>query len=58
MQCRGFTGVYRGLSLRRFTRTAEGAFTPGNIVYVVTCLALFGTLRLVNVSVILGNMLL
>jgi cobalt/nickel transport system permease protein len=55
MKCRGFSGVYRGLSPRRFTRKADGAFTPVNIAYVVTSLALFALLRLVNVSVIVGK---
>jgi cobalt/nickel transport system permease protein len=55
MQCRGFTGVYRGLPPRRFARKADGAFTPVNIAYVVTSLAFFAILRLVNVSVILGK---
>ncbi|MDR1095076.1 MAG: energy-coupling factor transporter transmembrane protein EcfT [Spirochaetaceae bacterium] len=58
MKCRGFTGVYRGLSRRRFTRNAGGAFTFVNIAYVVTCIALFAILRLVNVSVILGKIVL
>jgi cobalt/nickel transport system permease protein len=58
MKCRGFTGVYRGLSPRRFTRKADSAFTPVNIAYIVTSLAFFAILRLVNVSVIMGKIFL
>jgi cobalt/nickel transport system permease protein len=58
MKCRGFTGVYRGLSPRRFTHKADGTFTPANIAYIVTSLVFFTILRLVNVSVIMGKIVL
>ncbi|MDR1252911.1 MAG: energy-coupling factor transporter transmembrane protein EcfT [Treponema sp.] len=58
MKCRGFAGVYRGASRKRFTRTAAGAFTPVNLAYVVLSLGVFGLLRWCNLSVLLGKLFL
>jgi cobalt/nickel transport system permease protein len=58
MKCRGFDGVYRGVSRKGFTQNAAGGFTPVNLVYVVLSLAVFGILRLCNLSVLLGKVFL
>jgi cobalt/nickel transport system permease protein len=47
MKCRGFNGVYRSIRRKRFT--------PANLVYVSLCIAVFGILRLCNVSLLLGR---
>ncbi|MDR1143696.1 MAG: energy-coupling factor transporter transmembrane protein EcfT [Spirochaetaceae bacterium] len=58
MKCRGFAGVYRGAPRKCFTQTAAGVFTPVNLAYVALSLAVFGMLRLCNVSVALGKLFL
>ncbi|MDR1636525.1 MAG: energy-coupling factor transporter transmembrane protein EcfT [Treponema sp.] len=58
MKCRGFSGVYRGVSRKRFIKNTAGMFTLVNLAYVVLNLAIFGVLRLCNVSVLLGKLFL
>jgi cobalt/nickel transport system permease protein len=58
MKCRGFSGVYRGVPRKRFTQNMAGMFTPVDLAYVVLNLAIFGILRLYNVSMLLGKLFL
>lgn len=50
MKCRGFDGVYRESSRKRFFFRTDGTFTAANLVYIALGTTVFLALRLMNVG--------